>query len=119
MNDVALHTDLIAPYTYTVNTAEFGDGAHKISVETADDEGQWASASVNVIFDNTPPEFASLSPEEGEPLFFEDGPLHMEAISDDVNPLSEVKFFANGLPVGEYDEAPFVVDVPWEDLYIT
>ena len=87
-----------------------------ISAETADNEGQWATASVNVIFDNTPPEFASLTPIEAAPIFYEDGPLHMEAISDDVNPLSEVKFFANGLPQGEFDEAPYVADIEWEDV---
>jgi outer membrane protein assembly factor BamB len=118
VNGVALHTDLIAPYTYTINTAEFGDGDYAVSVETADNLGQWASASVDVKFDNTPPEFASLVPLEGQPLFYEDGPLHMEAISDDVNPLSEVKFFAAGLPTGEFDETPFVADIPWEELYI-
>lgn len=118
VNGVALHTDLIAPYSYTINTAEFGDGEHVISAETADSEGQWATAAVTVIFDNTPPEFASLMPIEGEPVFFEDGPLHMEAISDDVNPLSEVKFFANGLPQGEFDEAPYIADIEWEDIFV-
>jgi outer membrane protein assembly factor BamB len=118
LNGVALHTDLIAPYSYTINTAAVGDGEHVISAETADNEGQWATASVGVIFDNTPPEFESLNPVEAQAIFYEDGPLHMEAISDDVNPLSEVKFFANGLPQGEFDEGPYVADIEWEDIFV-
>lgn len=118
VDTVSVSTDLIPPYSYVINTADFGDGDHTITVETADDTGQWAVAKVDVIFDNTPPEFAWYSPAQGEPLFFEDGPLHMEAVAEDVNPLQLVEFHANGLPAGDFAAPPYEADVPWDDLFI-
>lgn len=114
-----LDTDLIPPYDFVLNTTQWADGPHVISVSTADSAGQVAEASANVVFDNTPPVFASTTPAEGQGVFFEDGPLRMRATSDDPDDLRLVEFRANGLLVGSFTSPPFEAEIPFSSLFIT
>ena len=85
----------------------------------ADEFGQTASAEVEILFDNTPPDIASVSPADGEAVFFEDGPLKMSMSVEDVGPLKKVDFRVNGLKVAEFNTPPFTAEVPWEDIFVT
>ncbi len=115
---VRLDTDLIPPYNATVNTTDFPDGPHFVTVFTADTSGQTATSSTSVNFDNTPPLSLSTSPEEGNYLFFEDGPMHMALTVDDPTAIKSTTFRANGLLVGEFVAPPFSTQVAYADLFI-
>ena len=119
MDDFRIDTDFIPPYNILLNTAEYKDGLHNIQCFTADNAGQTANVSVDIIFDNTPPEFTQTSPGPDSVLFIEDGPLVMTATTEDVNPIELMTFRANGLLVGEVDTEPFSATIAFEDLYIT
>jgi len=118
VDNIPEFTDFIPPYTLVLNTAQWADGPHTIAVYTADQSGQTASATVDVTFDNTPPSFSVTIPAEGEALFFEDGPLHLEVDTDDVNPLAEVQFYVNGELKAEFTQPPYTLDVEWEEVYV-
>lgn len=111
-------TDVIPPYVLAINTAIFSDGAHTLTVDTATVDGQTASAKADVIFDNTPPEFQTLSPPDGATVFFEDGPLTMTATVADAGVVDHVEFRANGLLVGEFASPPFMAGVAHEKLFL-
>lgn len=118
VDQVRMDTDIIPPYNVAVNTAQFGDGSHLLTVYTADEVGGFASAAVSVVFDNTPPAFKSTFPAEGVPLFFEDGPLHMALEVEDVGPLKAVEFRVNGLLVADFPAPPYEGDIPWDSIYV-
>ena len=118
VDKVRIDTDIIPPFDVMLNTAAYEDGEHTITVYTANEAGGYASATVNAIFDNTPPAFTSLVPAEGTELFFEDGPLHMALDVADVNPLSAVEFRVNGLLVADFPAPPYAGDIPWETVYV-
>ncbi len=119
VGDVRIDTDFIPPYSFVINTAAFPDGPQTISVFTADTAGQTADDVKSVVFDNTPPVLTTTTPGDGEALFFEDGDLVMTATSEDINPLSVVRFRANGLLVGEFDDPPYEASISWEELFIS
>jgi outer membrane protein assembly factor BamB len=119
VDDVRVDTDLVPPYNYVLNTTQYPDGPHSLSVYTANVYGYTAQDSVDVVFDNTPPQFDTLSPAENEGVFFEDGPLTVTASSVDAASLASVEFRANGLLVGSFTEPPFTATVPWDTLYVT
>ncbi|MFH1531879.1 MAG: PQQ-binding-like beta-propeller repeat protein [Pseudomonadota bacterium] len=118
VDQVRIDTDLIPPYDLMLNTALYEDGAHQLSVYTANEVGGYASATVTAMFDNTAPAFTSLEPPEGQGLFFEDGPLHMALTVADVNPLDAVEFRVNGLLVADFPAPPYAGDIPWETVYV-
>jgi outer membrane protein assembly factor BamB len=118
VDNVRIDTDIIPPYDITLNTALYEDGDHTITVYTANEVGGYASATVTAVFDNTPPAFTGVVPEDGTDLFFEDGPLHMALSVADVNPLSAVEFRVNGLLVADFPAPPYEGDIPWETIYV-
>ncbi|MBM4352965.1 MAG: PQQ-like beta-propeller repeat protein [Deltaproteobacteria bacterium] len=113
-----IDTDLIPPYSTTVNTSQFPDGPHFVQVFTASTDGLTASDSKSITFDNSPPQITKTVPTEGDAVFFEDGPLHMEMEVDDVDAIKNAIFRANGLEVGNFLAPPFFADVNYEDLYM-
>lgn len=115
---VRLDTDLIPPYNATVNTTDFPDGSHFVTVFTADTAGQTATASASVTFDNTPPQILETIPVEGAALFFEDGPLHMALTVDDPTAIKNATFRANGLMADEFAAPPFSTQVEYATLFI-
>jgi outer membrane protein assembly factor BamB len=119
VDGVRLDTDLIPPYDYMLNSAQFGDGTHTVGVVTGDEYGQSASAEVEILFDNTPPDIDSVSPADNGIVFFEDGPLKMTMAVEDVGPLKKVDFRINGLKVAEFTDPPFEASIPWEDIFVT
>jgi len=118
VDEERMDTDLIPPYTASVNTTNFPDGPHFLTVFTADNSGQTASDSLSVTFDNTPPQILATVPAEGDCLFFEDGPLYMEMEVDDVDAIMSAVFRANGLLVGEFAAPPFFANVEFATLFI-
>lgn len=118
VDQATVATDLIPPYKMTVNTSQYSDGPHTLSVDTANQGGVTATASVEVIFDNTAPVFSELSPKDGETLFFEDGPLMMRAAFADTQTLKKVTLRANGILVGELQAPPFEAVVPAADIFL-
>ncbi len=119
VDGIRLDTDIVPPYNYMLNSAQFTDGNHTVGVVVADDAGQSASAEVDILFDNTPPDIATVSPGDGDAVFFEDGPLKMTMSVEDVGPLKKVDFRINGLKVAEFTEPPFEAAVPFEDIFVT
>lgn len=113
-----IDTDLIPPYTATINTTDFPDGPHFVTVFTAETGGQTASDSISIVFDNTPPQILTTVPTDGDSLFFEDGPMYLEMTVDDVDSIKAVEFRANGLLIGEFVSAPFFINVDWSTLFI-
>jgi outer membrane protein assembly factor BamB len=113
-----LATDIIPPYNATVKTTDFPDGQHFVTVFTADDTDQNASDSITVTFDNTPPQIISVSPAEGDCLFFEDGPLHMSVEVDDPAAIKLVTLRANGQLIAELNSPPFAATAEYSSLFI-
>lgn len=118
VDNVRMDTDFIPPFNTSVNTSEFKDGFHLVSVFTADQYGQTASDSKQLTFDNTPPMILSTEPAEGDIVFFEDGPMHMKMEVDDPSSMKYVTFRANGLLVAEFVQPPFEADVNFGVLFI-
>ena len=119
VDGIRLDTDIVPPYDYMLNSAQFTDGNHTVGVVVADDAGQSAAAEVDILFDNTPPDIATVFPGEGDAVFFEDGPLKMKLSVEDVGPLKKVDFRINGLKVAEFTEPPFEAAVPFDDIFVT
>jgi outer membrane protein assembly factor BamB len=113
-----IDTDLIPPYSTTVNTSQFPDGPHFVQVFTASTDGLTASDSKSITFDNSPPLITKTVPAENDAVFFEDGPLHMEMEVDDVDAIKNALFRANGLAVGEFLAPPYFADVAYESLFM-
>ncbi len=111
-------TDLIPPYTTALNTSLWGDGVHTVSAFTADRTGGNASIEVAWNFDNSAPVFLGRSPEEGDTLFFEDGPLEVSVEVDDPSAIELVTFRGNGLMVGELTGPPYEITADWSSLFI-
>lgn len=118
VDSLRVDTDFIPPFNTSVNTTDFKDGFHLISVFTADQYGQTASDSKQLTFDNTPPLILSHIPLADDTVFFEDGPLHMEMEVDDPAAMKNVSFRANGLLVAEFLQPPFAADVAYTTLFI-
>ncbi|MBR58906.1 MAG: hypothetical protein CMH54_12920 [Myxococcales bacterium] len=118
VDGMTITTDVIPPYSVTINTAQFNDGAHMVAAYTADNAGGTAQSVTEIIFDNSPPEFFSYSPAQDETVFFEDGPLTMQAEVDDSGSIDTVTFRANGLLVGQFTQPPFAASVPHETLFL-
>ena len=119
IDGMTIGTDIIPPYTMAINTVQWKDGEHTIQAFTADVEGGKASDSKTVVFDNTPPQFVSVSPPENGTVFYEDGPLVIRAEVADSAPLASVSFRANGLLVGEFVTPPFEATVENKNLFIS
>jgi outer membrane protein assembly factor BamB len=118
VDSLRIDTDFIPPFNTSVNTSEFQDGFHLISVFTADQYGQTSSDSKQLTFDNTPPLLLSHIPAEDQTIFYEDGPLHLELEVDDPAAMQNVSFRANGLLVAEFLQPPFAADVQYSQLFI-
>ena len=118
VDNVRMDTDFIPPFNTSVNTSQFKDGFHLVSVFTADQYGQTASDSKQLTFDNTPPMILSTEPAEGDIVFFEDGPIHLKMEVDDPSSMMNVTFRANGLMVATFVQPPFEADVNFEILFI-
>ena len=118
VDGVRLDTDIVPPFNYMLNSAQFEDGTHTVGVFVADDSGQSAGAEVDILFDNTPPDIDSVFPNDGDAVFFEDGPLSLRMNVEDVGPLKQVTFRVNGLKVAEFSEPPFETTAAWEDVFV-
>jgi len=119
VDDIRVDTDFIPPFNTSVNTTEFKDGFHLLSVFTADQYGQNASDSKQITFDNTPPKLLSNIPKDGDKVFFEDGPLNMKLEVDDPASIQTAQFRANGLPVATFFQPPFIAQASYDAIFVT
>jgi outer membrane protein assembly factor BamB len=119
VDNVRMDTDFIPPFNTSVNTTDFKDGYHLLSVFTADQYGQTASDSKQITFDNTPPKLLSNIPAEGDKVFFEDGPLNLKLEVDDPTSIKNATFRANGLLVAQFFQPPFIAQVSYDQLFVT
>ena len=104
---VLLEDDQV-PWKAAWDTAEFDDGPHVVEAVAWDTTDKTASAQIEVVVDNTPPELALLSPEEG--VIQHDGIL-LAAEATDTLQMDRVEFSVDG---GE----PLVLSAgPWEIEY--
>ena len=104
--------DLASPYTASLTTTQFTNGAHTLSAVARDAAGNTSSASVtvtisNLITDTTPPTVALTSPTNGATI---SGSVNLSANASDNIGVVGVQFSVDGSLVGsEVTLAPFTV----------
>ena len=100
--------DQQVPWKTDWDTTEFDDGPHALEAVAFDTGGNSASAEIEVIVDNTPPELTLLAPAEGAILH--DTILLVADASDEME-MDRVEFVVDdGEPVA-------VTEEPWEVEY--
>ena len=110
VDDGLLVEDGQVPWKADWDTAEFDDGPHALEAVAFDTGGYSASATIEVVTDNTPPELALLSPEEGANSL---GEVLFAAEASDDSEVERVEFSVDG-------GAPAVVEeAPWESTFDT
>lgn len=119
VDGLAVHTDLIPPFTATIDTTAWAPGPHTITAATADAAGQTAEDDAQAVFDNDPPVIEGFAPAQGATLFFEDGAIDLAAEVTDAAPISSVAFRVNGLLVAEVEAPPYTATVEPATLLIT
>ncbi len=118
IDGLKVDTDVVPPYTLALDTQAYEDGPHEIAVYTADSLGGYASATTEILFDNSPPEILSVSPGNESTVFYEDGPFSVNVEVDEPEKVTYLTIRANGLLIGEFTEPPFATTVNYEDLFI-
>ncbi|MFH1533214.1 MAG: Ig-like domain-containing protein, partial [Pseudomonadota bacterium] len=103
-----LAEDAQVPYKVIWETAEFDDGPHALEVIAFDTAGQTASAEIQVTTDNTPPEIALLSPEEGA---IQHDQILLAVEASDALQMDRVEFTVDG------GDPEAVTEEPWELEY--
>ncbi|MCX7956979.1 MAG: glycosyl hydrolase family 8 [Endomicrobia bacterium] len=68
VDDICVSTATTYPFGYILNTLNFIDGQHTISLIAFDIIGQSSFSYTTVIFDNTPPDITVLSPQTSSVL---------------------------------------------------
>ena len=111
-------TDLIPPYSAVLDTTTYPDGIYSLAVHTADRVGNTAFDTRFYRFDNSAPVLEEKTPQEGDVVFFEDGPLAISVTVDDPETVSLVTLRANGLLVDELTIPPFETTANYTDLYV-
>jgi outer membrane protein assembly factor BamB len=112
-------TDFIPPYTANIKTTDYEDGPHVVTAYTADNFGNLANDSDEVLFDNSPPEIVSLTPSENSSLFLEDEQINVKTEINEPGVLSSVTIKISGFTIGEFTSGPFEASKPFSDLFIT
>ncbi len=101
-------SDTTAPYTLSVNTRGYTNGAKVITAKAYDAAGNVTTSSpVNVTFDNdlTAPTTAVTSPADGATV---SGTVTITATaSDDRGTVTRVEFYVNGVKMGTSTTAPY------------
>lgn len=101
-------SDTTAPYSYSINTRAYSNGAKVISAQAYDAAGNVGSSnSVNVTFDNdlTAPTTTLTSPTNGSSI---SGIVTLTATaSDDRGTINRVEFYVNGNKIGTSTTAPY------------
>ena len=118
VDGLKVDTDVVPPYTLGLDTQAFDDGPHIIAVYTADSQGAYASATAEVLFDNSPPAILELAPGDESTVFYEDGPLSLSVEMDEPEKITELSMRVNGLLVGEFSSPPFTATVAYEDIFV-
>ena len=93
------------PYKTDWDTAEFDDGSYTLGLVAFDSTDKTASAQIQVVVDNTPPELALLSPPEGE---IQHDEILLSAEATDSLQMDRVEF------VVDDGEPEAVSEEPWE-----
>lgn len=119
VDGLEVHTDVIPPFTVTLDTTAWEPGPHTVRAATADEFGQVAADEVSAIFDNDPPTIEAFTPEDQATIFFEDGAIALAADVTDAAPIEGVAFRVNGLLVAEAAAPPFAATVEPSTLLIT
>jgi hypothetical protein len=112
-----LGTDDTAPYEVSWNTDTVADGEHVLSATAFDAAGNTAdSAPVAVTVSNTPPPADTVAPTVGisTPAAGStvSGTVQVSGTASDDVGVTEVRFFADGVPIGTDATAPY--EISWD-----
>lgn len=86
------------------NTLSSADGAHEVSITATDAAANQAIVSRAVFTDNTPPSVAISGPLPG---LYREGVILIDVAAADVNGISRVDFFRDGVLLGSDVSPPF------------
>lgn len=96
-----------APYHVDWDTRQEMEGPHRLVAKALDAAGnQGTSASITVTVDNTPPTVQITQPRRQQTVT---GNVVLEAEASDIIGVAEVRFAADGIPVGSAPKPPYTV----------
>jgi len=99
-------TDVVAPYTFAVDTTAMAGGSHNIAASATDAAGNvsYASTSINVFLDTVSPTVSITSPTEGSKV---SGNISVLVKATDNVSVSRVEFYVDGALQSTSTASPF------------